>query len=176
MAPVLFDSEPQPGDLIEIFRGIYQHWAVYIGKGYIIHLAPPCESAGAGVGSFSSVTSDKATVKKERLWDVLGTSKWQINNILDDEYAPRPAPVIVKEAKELVGKVLPYSLRCQNCEHFATELRYGKAESRQVCNVQKVLLATGVATVAVMGAAAFIGSLSKSSKHTNDDDDDDDSD
>lgn len=40
-----FEEKPQPGDLIEIFRGNYQHWGIYVGDGYIIHLAPPCESA-----------------------------------------------------------------------------------------------------------------------------------
>lgn len=38
------EEKPQPGDLIEIFRGTYQHWAIYVGDGFVIHLAPPCES------------------------------------------------------------------------------------------------------------------------------------
>lgn len=33
-------SEPQPGDLIEIFRPAYQHWALYLGDGYIVNLTP----------------------------------------------------------------------------------------------------------------------------------------
>ncbi|XP_058505200.1 phospholipase A and acyltransferase 3-like [Solea solea] len=173
MAPILYDTEPQPGDLIEIFRGLYQHWAVYIGKGYVIHLAPPCEVAGAGASSFMSVTCDKAIVKRERLWDVVGTDKWQINNILDDKREPRRAPVIVEEAKALVGSVQPYSLRCQNCEHFATELRYGKAESRQVRGAQNMLIAAGTAAVVGLGAAAFIRHLSGRSKHTEEDSDSD---
>lgn len=41
---IQFEKKPQPGDLIEIFRGTYQHWAIYVGDGFIIHLAPPCES------------------------------------------------------------------------------------------------------------------------------------
>lgn len=32
--------DPQPGDLIEIFRPAYQHWALYLGDGYIINLTP----------------------------------------------------------------------------------------------------------------------------------------
>lgn len=40
--PVTYQSneEPQPGDLIEIFRPAYQHWALYLGDGYIINLTP----------------------------------------------------------------------------------------------------------------------------------------
>lgn len=40
--PDLPDSsgDPQPGDLIEIFRPAYQHWALYLGDGYIINLTP----------------------------------------------------------------------------------------------------------------------------------------
>lgn len=33
-------GNPQPGDLIEIFRPAYQHWALYLGDGYIINVAP----------------------------------------------------------------------------------------------------------------------------------------
>uniref|UniRef100_A0A3Q1GXC0 Phospholipase A and acyltransferase 1 n=1 Tax=Acanthochromis polyacanthus TaxID=80966 RepID=A0A3Q1GXC0_9TELE len=33
-------GDPQPGDLIEIFRPAYQHWALYLGDGYIINLTP----------------------------------------------------------------------------------------------------------------------------------------
>ncbi|XP_015424472.1 PREDICTED: HRAS-like suppressor 3 [Myotis davidii] len=34
-------AEPKPGDLIEILRPGYQHWALYVGDGYMVHLAPP---------------------------------------------------------------------------------------------------------------------------------------
>lgn len=37
-------KELKPGDLIEIFRGIFQHWAVYIGDGYVVHLTAIGES------------------------------------------------------------------------------------------------------------------------------------
>lgn len=79
-----------------------------------------------------SVLTEKALVKKEELWDVVGTNKWIINNNLDNEYEPRQACVIVREARAQVGRELPYCVFRGNCEHFATNLRYGKAESRQV--------------------------------------------
>lgn len=42
---LVLQPEPQPGDLIEIFRPFYRHWAIYVGNGYVIHLAPPSKGA-----------------------------------------------------------------------------------------------------------------------------------
>ncbi|XP_052430938.1 phospholipase A and acyltransferase 3-like isoform X1 [Carassius gibelio] len=126
------EKKPEPGDLIEIFRGIYQHWAIYVGEGYVIHLAPPCEYAQAGAYSMMSVLNDKARVKKEELYKVVGNDDYRINNLLDGKYDPRRVEKILRDAHSFVGKELPYCLISGNCEHFVTELRYGKAESRQV--------------------------------------------
>lgn len=79
-----------------------------------------------------SVLAEKAIVKKEELWDVVGTDKWLINNGLDQKYKPRPPHDIVREVCTMVGRELPYCIFRGNCEHFVNELRYGKAESRQV--------------------------------------------
>ncbi|CAB1337538.1 unnamed protein product [Coregonus sp. 'balchen'] len=86
MAPTLYDEKPEPGDLIEIFRGTYQHWALYVGDGFVIHLAPPSEAPGARANSMMSVLSDKAQVKKEEIWDVVGHDEWRVNNQLDQKY------------------------------------------------------------------------------------------
>ena len=32
---------PKVGDLVEIFRPDFQHWAVYVGDGYVVHVTPP---------------------------------------------------------------------------------------------------------------------------------------
>lgn len=34
----LLKVKPRPGDLIEIFRLGYEHWAIYVGNGYVVHL------------------------------------------------------------------------------------------------------------------------------------------
>ncbi|CAN9515055.1 unnamed protein product [Ophioblennius macclurei] len=170
MAPTLYDEKPEPGDLIEIFRGTYQHWAVYVGDGFVIHLAPPSEVPGAGANSMMSVLTEKAIVKREELWDVVGTHRWEINNILDDKYCPRPVHVILRDARAQVGKELPYCVFRGNCEHFATELRYGKAESRQVRKAGEVAMAAGVATLVGVGvfalASALFGGKKKEDKET----------
>ncbi|KAM4554820.1 phospholipase A and acyltransferase 3-like isoform 1-T4 [Odontesthes bonariensis] len=164
MAPTLYDEKPEPGDLIEIFRGSYQHWAVYVGDGFVVHLAPPSEVPGAGANSMMSVLTEKAMVKKEELWDVVGTNKWEVNNSLDKKYEPRPARVIVREARALVGQELPYCVVRWNCEHFVTELRYGKAESRQVRKAGETAVMAGVAAAAVFGIVALTRSLLSGSK------------
>lgn len=167
MAPTLYDEKPEPGDLIEIFRGNYQHWAVYVGDGYVVHLAPPSEIPGAGSSSMMSVLSDRAIVKKEELWEVIGTDNWKINNSLDNKHTPRAAHIIVREALALVGTELPYCVLRGNCEHFANELRYGKAESRQVRKAGETAVVVGVAGAVLFGAVALATSWLGGSKKEN---------
>ncbi|XP_015274578.1 PREDICTED: HRAS-like suppressor 3, partial [Gekko japonicus] len=121
--------EPERGDLIEIDRIYYQHWAIYIGDGYVIHLAPESEVAGAGLYSLRSVISDHAMVKKEPLLEVVGNDTYRINNKYDGRFLPLPVDEIIARAKAEVGRVMAYSVLSQNCEHFVTGLRYGTAVS-----------------------------------------------
>ncbi|EPY86809.1 atlastin-3 [Camelus ferus] len=132
-AYVLEQPEPQLGDLIEIFRPFYRHWAIYVGNGYVVHLAPPSEIPGAGAASVMSALTDKAIVKKELLYDVAGTDQYRVNNKHDGRYPPLPPSKIVQRAEELVGQEVLYKLTSENCEHFVNELRYGIARSDQVC-------------------------------------------
>ncbi|XP_019668136.1 phospholipase A and acyltransferase 3 isoform X2 [Felis catus] len=145
--------EPKVGDLIEIFRPFYRHWAIYVGDGYVVHLAPPSEMAGAGAASIMSTLTEKAVVKKELLDDVVGRDRYQVNNKHDDKYSPLPPSKIVQRAEQLVGQELPYSLPCENCEHFVNELRYGVARSDQV---RDAVVAAGIAGVG-LAAVGLIG-------------------
>ncbi|XP_060241906.1 phospholipase A and acyltransferase 3 isoform X3 [Meriones unguiculatus] len=155
--------EPNPGDLIEIFRPLYRHWAIYVGDGYVIHLAPPSEIAGAGAASIMSALTDKAIVKKELLYDVAGRDKYQVNNKHDNEYTPLPINKIIKQAEELVGQEVLYRLTSENCEHFVNELRYGVARSDQV---RDAVTAAGIAGVglAVFGLVGVFLSRNKKQK------------
>ncbi|XP_032752321.1 phospholipase A and acyltransferase 5 [Rattus rattus] len=38
------NQKPRPGDLIEIFRIGYEHWAIYVEDDCVVHLAPPSKS------------------------------------------------------------------------------------------------------------------------------------
>ncbi|XP_026136583.1 retinoic acid receptor responder 3-like [Carassius auratus] len=158
-------TKPEPGDLIEIFRGTYQHWAVYVGEGYVIHLAPPTEHAQAGAYSMMSVLCDKAKVKKEELYEVVGNDEYCINNLLDEKYEPRPVREILRDAHSLLGQELPYCVFKGNCEHFVNELRYGKPQSRQVRKAVEIGVGVGLAAAATFAvfaaAAAMFGSKDK---------------
>uniref|UniRef100_A0A8C6NR76 LRAT domain-containing protein n=1 Tax=Nothobranchius furzeri TaxID=105023 RepID=A0A8C6NR76_NOTFU len=112
-----------PGDLIEVKCGVYKHWIVYIGEDNVVHFG--------GIG--------ESSLQKEKLKDVVKDGKWKINNFLDQKYQPRKDDDIVKEACARVGSSLTYDVLGYNCEHFATELRYGKPECRQVAQ-QKIYL------------------------------------
>ncbi|KAA0718483.1 Retinoic acid receptor responder protein 3 [Triplophysa tibetana] len=159
-----YEEEPEPGDLIEIFRIGYQHWAIYVGEGFVIHMAPPSHYANAGSYSMISVTCPIALVKKEEIWDVVGSDEYRINNLLDDKYEPREIRNILRDAQRLLGRRRPYCVVTYNCEHFVTELRYGKPESHQVRSAVEISVAAGIAMAAIGAfgyAAGFFGSRDK---------------
>ncbi|XP_011798027.1 PREDICTED: retinoic acid receptor responder protein 3 [Colobus angolensis palliatus] len=145
-------QELKPGDLIEIFRLGYEHWALYIGEGYVIHLAPPDGYPAASSSSALSVLGSIAVVKQELLTDVTGGCHYWVNNSLDHKYEPLPVEVIISSAKKLVGQKMKYSIVSRNCEHFVTKLRYGRSHCQQVENAM-----ADAGALATGGALAMIG-------------------
>ncbi|KAK1798002.1 hypothetical protein P4O66_000507 [Electrophorus voltai] len=117
-------NEPQPGDLIEIFRPAYQHWALYLGEGYIINLTPVDENQAAAMSSVKSMFSRKAVVRMQLLKDVVGGDTFRVNNKYDDNHTPLPVGNIIQRAEVLIGQEVSYDLLGNNCEHFVTLLRY----------------------------------------------------
>ncbi|XP_053388597.1 phospholipase A and acyltransferase 3-like isoform X2 [Mercenaria mercenaria] len=119
------------GDLIEFDRamGTYSHWAVYVGNGDIIHYSPNPDAEGKF--NFQSGTNKGLSVRKDKLREVAGNSDTYRNNEFDDELRKDE---IVKRAHQRLGKS-GYSIATSNCEHFATECRYGVTKSKQVKTV-----------------------------------------
>ncbi|KAM7084729.1 phospholipase A and acyltransferase 2 [Molossus nigricans] len=152
-------AKPRPGDLIEIFRFGYEHWAICVGDGYVVHLAPPSEIAGAGAASLMSALTDKAIVKRELLSVVAGRDKYRVNNKHDKKYSPLPPSKIVQRAEELVGQEMLYKLTSDNCEHFVNELRYGVSRSDQVTSAVTAVGVSAVVLAVGLGIAGLIGSL-----------------
>ncbi|XP_077772513.1 phospholipase A and acyltransferase 2-like [Podarcis muralis] len=129
--PAYLRERPKPGDQIEISRFFSQHWAIYVGDRYVVHLT----SADGSTGSFFSISlpadTKKAVVKKEKLSKVAGISDWTVNNKKDRKYKARPVNEIISTANEYVGMEIDYNVVTKNCEHFVAELRYGPPDSRQ---------------------------------------------
>ncbi|XP_018944473.1 phospholipase A and acyltransferase 1 isoform X2 [Cyprinus carpio] len=149
MASSEADEEPQPGDLIEIFRPAYQHWALYLGNGYIINLTPVDESQAAAVSSVKSVFSRKAVVRMQLLKEVVGGDSYRINNKYDDSHTPLAVSEIIERAQLLIGQEVSYDLLGSNCEHFVTLLRYGEGVSEQASR------AIGAISLVTAAASAF---------------------
>ncbi|NXY48779.1 HRSL1 enzyme, partial [Ceuthmochares aereus] len=126
------DGYAQPGDLIEILRPAYQHWALYLGDGYIINVTPVDDGAPGTMSSAKSVFSRKAMVRMQLLKDVVGEDKYRINNKYDSHYTPLPVEQIIACAESYIDTEVSYDVLGSNCEHFVTMLRYGKPVSSQV--------------------------------------------
>ncbi|XP_070622096.1 phospholipase A and acyltransferase 3-like [Erythrolamprus reginae] len=89
----------EPGDLIKIKRKGYQHWAVYVGEGYVIHVT----SARAGDGDLPSMWTGKAVIKKEQLNDVVKRDRYCVSNKHDAKYPP-PDPRSDRRSRKQTGR------------------------------------------------------------------------
>uniref|UniRef100_A0A8C3VA97 LRAT domain-containing protein n=1 Tax=Catharus ustulatus TaxID=91951 RepID=A0A8C3VA97_CATUS len=138
-------DDPKPGDLIEIKRGQYAHWALYVGDGYVIHVTI------AGKAGVPWQDTEGAKVIKERLEEAAGNDNWCVNNKYDHCRTPFPVEEIIRRAESEIGKVMPYHLFNKNCEHFVTKLRYGEGVSEQVSATIPLVAGLGVGTLASIG-------------------------
>ncbi|XP_016113597.1 retinoic acid receptor responder protein 3-like [Sinocyclocheilus grahami] len=142
------NREPERGDLIEISRKGYQHWAIYVGDGYVLHLVKISEHGDSGTSCAKPGKDGRATVKKEKLEDVANNDEYRINNRLDNQYEPRPIKDILQDAENLVGREFPYNVLSSNCEHFATLVRYGNPLSQQVQDLAASAVVFGILAMA----------------------------
>ncbi|XP_053151297.1 phospholipase A and acyltransferase 3-like isoform X1 [Hemicordylus capensis] len=108
-------KNPKPGDLIEIFRGLYKHWAIYIGGGFVVHVTSADGIAGVCSSCSPSVPAQKAVVKKELLKDVVGPNRAWVNNVNDTKSNPRAVEEILRDAKNYLGREISYNLIMSNC-------------------------------------------------------------
>ena len=114
-------------------------WALLLGVLLVPSLSPllfidvSAKDAILGIFASTVITNNViAIVKKEKLKDVAAGATWMVKNHLDNKHNTKSPDVILKEAELLVGQKMPYNLLTNNCEHFVTNLRYDKPESRQV--------------------------------------------
>uniref|UniRef100_A0A8C9NJN7 LRAT domain-containing protein n=1 Tax=Serinus canaria TaxID=9135 RepID=A0A8C9NJN7_SERCA len=119
----------------------YQHWALYMGDGYVINVTPVAPSL---LVSTTSVFTKKAKVKKQLLKVVVENHNWRVNNKYDRSRTPFPVKEIIRRAEQWIDREVPYDVLTSNCEHFVTMLRYGEGVSEQVSG-------TGAAQLCVRG-------------------------
>lgn len=146
-------SKAKEGDLLEINRGCNSHWAVYIGKEEVIHLVGSKKDGVASqpdsVFTICGETFNKASVKKESVWNVVQDSKVDINNTKDRVCRPQDPQKIVEVAKKKLGKI-EYNVLWQNCEHFAAFCRYDEAWSKKASTFLGMVLIFILITIAAM--------------------------
>jgi HRAS-like suppressor 3 len=120
-------NTPQLGDLIEVDRTLYSHWALYVGNGRVIHIT--------GEDDQDLPDTEHAVVKEGFLIEVAGSSYVRVNN--KDVPANHrglttfDADTVVANARSMMGSRVPYNFLTKNCEHYLTEWRYGKSWSDQ---------------------------------------------
>ncbi|XP_046563919.1 uncharacterized protein LOC124272761, partial [Haliotis rubra] len=101
-------DEIKEGDILKFYRRLFCHFAIYTGDGMVIHR-----------------TKDKEVVG-EKLSDVIQQCSFYIDNRRDKEMRPKSKSRIVKNARSRLGEK-DYEPFTNNCDHFATWCRYGKA-------------------------------------------------
>lgn len=153
--------EAQAGDIVFVDRGLYRHFAVYIGDGKVIHYAPPgnhlkfCsdeayiheaplgeflgDNTQYGICEFSDPLA--AGTLEDELWDLFHVvlravteskkKKKRKSKKAEELYHLYTPEETVARAKERIGE-RNYDLVENNCEHFALWCKTGISESRQV--------------------------------------------
>ncbi|NWV28405.1 HRSL1 enzyme, partial [Origma solitaria] len=116
--------------LIEIDRSFHQHWALFLGEGYVINLTPVGKSKKrAQTLRVHIVPQFIRKVKKQPLKEVVGNNKWCINNKSDQDSTPLPEEEIIRHAEGLIDMEMTYHGFGSNCERFVKRLRYGEQVS-----------------------------------------------
>lgn len=143
------------GDVIGVSRGLYEHYAIYIGNHKVIHYA-------GGRGDFSGKVSVHEADFSEFLrgagdYFVLSfaeccpckihsesgfwTNQTNLYGIAGTKMKPFAGDETVKRAYSRIGEQ-KYSLLSNNCEHFALWCKTGIAVSSQVRNFVEAVISS----------------------------------
>ncbi|XP_077426074.1 lecithin retinol acyltransferase-like [Vanacampus margaritifer] len=144
-------SPPPPpslhrGDLLEVPRTLFTHFGVYLGDDRVAHLIPDIlpaltddrrrlASAVTNGRLIAGCLCRRAAVRVDSLEDFAYGSRILVNRANAGAGSAKrakalPAEEVARRAEALLGS-FPYSLLWNNCEHFVTYCRYGRAASRQ---------------------------------------------
>jgi kelch-like protein 24/35 len=144
------------GDLIEIQRDIYAHWAVYVGDGEIIHLL--------------DFPDGKAQVVCQKLKEIAEGCVCRVNNLVKAaqrrQLVPKSVNDILKSAYEKLNDVFDYHLINNNCEHFATHCRYGSRFSEQALAVENKPIIKNVGPLLARSSPVVAASVARLANNT----------
>ena len=153
------EEQLMAGDVIGISRGIYEHYAVYIGNDEIIHYAAvdgdfngtikvhksTMEKFLDGSGKFFVLVFPEKYDKPVKMrvetkgmvglpFDIAGDIAHAVKSLQYHLYTPEET---VERAYSRLGET-KYNLVTNNCEHFAVWCKTGISESHQVNSILKM--------------------------------------
>jgi HRAS-like suppressor 3 len=130
LKPKLVLQEVKLYDIIEIRRSGYNHYAIYVGNGYVLHLSHE-------YNLLETVFENRiGRISRELLTDVTGKDICRVNNKKRSakrrELEPRELREIKGYLDALENSTIEYNIYSNNCEHIVTQWKFGKAFSDQV--------------------------------------------
>lgn len=151
----------KPGDVIGVSRkGLYEHYAIYIGNDRVIHYcgegndfggrvsvheAPLCEFIKDSRDYFVVWFDEGRPIKLQCRTAFIFNSTADLYNSKYNESKKKTysAEETIKRAKSRIGEE-QYNLVSNNCEHFAMWCKTGVSESSQVNQIVRFAFASGV--------------------------------
>ena len=145
----------RPGDVLGVSRGIYEHYAIYVGNGRVIHYAGEGSDFGGKItiheADFAEFIKSSSSffvlsfagynpVKLQSTTKFISNSAYEWYNKKRVFYSENET---VKRAYSRIGEC-NYNLINNNCEHFAIWCKTGISISSQVKNIAKYMVAAGI--------------------------------
>ncbi|MCK5861135.1 MAG: lecithin retinol acyltransferase family protein [Candidatus Hydrogenedentes bacterium] len=134
---------PEPGDIIGVNRGIYQHYGIYAGDNQVIHYTADSSDIDPENAEIQETTLEYF-LRDETEFFILdynaptAFSRWHMetdNEGEEKEEEEGPAlfsrEEILQRARTRLGEH-KYNLLVNNCEHFVVWCKTGISQSRQV--------------------------------------------
>lgn len=157
----------QPGDVVGVSRaGLYEHYAVYIGDGRVIHYAGEGNDFSGRIlvheASFADFIKNATNYfvvyfDGTKPFKIQSSKNFVFNSVIDyypEQFQNRNWQTYsdeetVKRAVSRIGEER-YSLISNNCEHFAIWCKTGISDSSQVRSVVQYALSAGISLADLM--------------------------